>query len=86
MGIVRELHVHDHYNGMIALLFAYEDGTVEAFDIHGLAALVDSRVLPRPPSKPAGMRCSRRATLEGCETSGVCQMFGTGGRGDIIGQ
>jgi hypothetical protein len=39
MGIVRELHVHDHYNGMIALLFAYEDGTVEAFDIHGLPSL-----------------------------------------------
>ena len=35
----RELHVYDHYSGMIAILFVDPDGTVEAFDIKGLTRM-----------------------------------------------
>ena len=37
--MTRELHVYDHYKGMIALLFVDPDGTVEAFDIDGLTRM-----------------------------------------------
>ena len=37
--MTRELHVYDHYSGMIAILFVDPDGTVEAFDIKGLTRM-----------------------------------------------
>jgi len=33
--MTRELHVYDHANAMIALLFVSPNGTVEAFDVEG---------------------------------------------------
>jgi len=33
--MTRELHVYDHYGGMIAILFVDPDGAVEAFDVEG---------------------------------------------------
>lgn len=30
--MTRELHVYDHYGGVIAILFVDPDGAVEAFD------------------------------------------------------
>ena len=37
--MTRELHVHDHYSGLIAILFVDSDGAVEAFDIKGLSRM-----------------------------------------------
>jgi hypothetical protein len=37
--MTRELHVYDHYGGMIAVLFVDPDGAVEAFDIKGLSRM-----------------------------------------------
>jgi hypothetical protein len=37
--MTRELHVYDHYGGMIAILFVDPDGAVEAFDIKGLTRM-----------------------------------------------
>ena len=37
--MTRELHVYDHYSGMIAILFVDPDGAVEAFDIKGLTSM-----------------------------------------------
>jgi hypothetical protein len=37
--MTRELHVHDHYSGLIAILFVSPDGAVEAFDINGFTSM-----------------------------------------------
>jgi hypothetical protein len=37
--MTRELHVYDHHNGMIAVIFVDSDGGVEAFDVVGLTRM-----------------------------------------------
>ena len=37
--MTRELHVHDHYSGLIAILFVIPDGAVEAYDINGFTSM-----------------------------------------------
>jgi hypothetical protein len=54
--MTRELHVYDHYGGMIAILFVDPDGAVEAFDIKGLRGWATSAALPKPPPVRAPMR------------------------------
>jgi hypothetical protein len=37
--MTKELHVYDHCDGMIAILFVNPDGSVEAYDINGSASM-----------------------------------------------
>jgi hypothetical protein len=37
--MTKELHVYDHCDGMIAILFVNPDGSVAAYDINGSASM-----------------------------------------------
>ena len=62
--MTRELHVHDHYSGLIAILFVRSMGRSRLSISTVLPAWVSSAVLPRPPPVLAPMRKCRGGTAD----------------------